>query len=395
MNDHGLPPDELASAFLDDELTAAESEAVRQDPDLTARAGELRQATEAVGETVTPPPGAADAAVEAALADFDARRRAPADMARRRPRGLAVITGVAAAVAIGFVVAAAVGLFAERGDDAADTAAAPAPPAEPAAAEAAAAPAEPPPPAAPEPAPEPPPPPAADEAFAASAADTEAMEAIEAAEAMAEEALEVAEAAQAAAALAQATAEGNQAAVAAAEADLAEAQAAAEAARAEAAAAQAEAAEARSAAAEPQAATTVAEPSPAPAPEPAPAPAADTGTMADDMAADDMAADPAPDACAAAIGDGSVELRITVGDTPLLIVRNTQDEPAVLDAATCAQIPPDEAIVPLPGACATAIGAGTAELRITVGDTPLLIVRNTQDEPAVLDAATCAQIPPG
>lgn len=328
MNDHSLPPDELASAFLDDELSAAEAEAARQDPELAARADALRQATEAVGETVTPPPGAADAAVEAALADFDARRSSAAELAQRRPRGLTVIAGVAAAVAIGFIVAAAVGLFAEWGTDQdQDTAAAPAP--APAAQAAAAPP--------PEPAPEPPPP--ADEALAAPApaeepaadteADTEAMEAIQAAEAMAQEALEIAEDAQAAAALAQATAEGNQAAVAAAEADLAEAQAAAEAAQAEAAAAQAEASEARAAAAEAEPAAAAAAQADAPAPEPPPPPAAD-----------DMAADLPLEACAAAIGDGTVELRITVDDTPLLVVRTAQEEPAVLVAATCDEVPP-------------------------------------------------------
>ena len=364
---------------------------MRQDPDLAARADALRQATEAVGETVTPPTGAADAAVAAALADFDARRQAPAEMARRRPRGLAVITGVAAAVAVGFIVAAAVGLFAEQGaDEDMATVAAPAPAP---AAEAAAPPAAP-----PDPAPEPPPPPA-EEAFAesaavaepAAAADAEAREAIQAAEAMAQEALEVAEAAQATAALAQATAEGNQAAVAAAEADLAEAQAAAEAARAEAAAAQAEADQARAAtaAAEPEAAAA--------APQPLPPPAADDMAADDmaDMASDDMAAEAAPDACAAVIGDGTVELRVTVEDTPLLVLRSAQGEPAVFDAATCTEVPADQPVEAAPDACAAVIGDGTVELRVTVEDTPLLVLRSAQGEPAVLDAATCTRIPPG
>jgi len=85
MNDHRIPPDEAASAFLDGELGAEEAETVRRHPRLAPR-------------------GAADAAVEAALADFDARRGSAAELAQRRPRGLSVITGVAAAVAIGFIV---------------------------------------------------------------------------------------------------------------------------------------------------------------------------------------------------------------------------------------------------------------------------------------------------
>ena len=374
MNDHRLPPDELASAFLDDELTAAEAEAVRQDPDLAARVDALRQATEPVGEAVSPPPGAADAAVEAALADFDARRPAPVDLPRRRPREFAVITGVAAAVAVGFIVAAAVGLFAGYGDDE-DTAPVAAPPPEAAPAldeQPAAAPEPPPPPSEPAPAP-------ADDAFAAPDAETEAMEANQAAEATAQEALDVAEAAHAAAALAQATAEGNQEAVAAAEAAPAEAQAAAETDRAEASAAQGAAAGAQAEADRARDATVEAAPAAAPAPEPSA----------------DMAADSLLDACSAVIGDGTVELRITVGDTPLLVVRSAQEQPAVLVAATCDEVPADEPAAPTPDACATVIGDGTVELRITVGDTPLLVVRSAQEQPAVLVAATCDEVPPG
>ena len=126
MNEQNIPPDELASAFLDDELAESAAGDVRRDPELTARVDELRQASDAVGAPVTPPPGAADAAVEAALADFDARRTTTLEPARQRSRRLSLITGVAAAVAIGFIVAAAVGLFSERDD--ADLTAAPAPP---------------------------------------------------------------------------------------------------------------------------------------------------------------------------------------------------------------------------------------------------------------------------
>ena len=384
MNDHRLPPDESASAFLDDELTGTEAEAVRRDPELTARAEVLRQAAEAVGETVTPPPGAADTAVEAALADFDTRRLGTADIARRRPRGLTVITGVAAAVAIGFIVAAAVGLFAERAtDDEMESVAASAPAAAPA------------------PADEPDTPPAL------------AMEALEATEAT------------------QAAVEPAPAAVAAAEAAPADAQTAADDARAEAAAAQAEADVARDAGAGEEA--RAAAPAPQPSPTTVPTAADDMDTMdsmddmdtgdmdtgdmdyADDMdtmeagdmgvedtAADDMGppladrpTDPLPsDPCAAAIADGSVELRITVSDTPLLVVRSAQQEPTVLNATTCDEIPADEPVEPTPDLCAAAIADGSVELRITVDDTPLLVVRSAQQEPAVLNADTCEGIPP-
>ena len=113
------------------------------------------------------------------------------------------------------------------------------------------------------------------------------------------------------------------------------------------------------------------------------------------MAADDIADEPVPDACAAVIGDRTVELRISVGDTPLLVLRSTQQQPAVLNAATCDEIPPDQPAEPAPDACAAVIGDRTVELRISVGDTPLLVLRSTQQQPAVLNAATCDEIPPG
>ena len=360
MNEHNLPPDELASAFLDDELAESAADAVRRDPELAARASALRRAADAVGETVTPPSGAADAAVEAALADFDARQNVSLYEARRR-RGLSVITGVAAAVAVGFIVAAAVGLFSESDDGDADTQAAPA-------LSSAEAPA-------PDPAPEPAPaeaPPPADMALdLPTAAELDRIESVAAG------ALEAAQAAQAAAELAQATAEGNQEAVAAAEAALAEAQAAADDARAEASAAQAEADAAREAAsaAQVEAAAAQSEPSaavaqppppatsPPPAAPPPPAAAEETAAgdvqPADDMAADDMedmaaddmedmdgmedmAADPSAGGCDAAVGDGTVELQITAGETRVLIVRTPDGRPTALDGATCAEIAPTE-----------------------------------------------------
>ena len=412
MNEHNLPPDELASAFLDDELAESAADAVRRDPELAARASALRRAADAVGETVTPPSGAADAAVEAALADFGARQKVSLYEARRR-RGLSVITGVAAAVAVGFIVAAAVGLFSESDDGDADTQAAPA-------LSSAEAPAPAP---APEPAPAEAPPPADMAPGLPTAAELDLIEAVAA------EALEAAQAAQAAAELAQATAEGNQEAVAAAEAALAEAQAAADAARAEASAAQSEADAAREAAsaaqveaaaaqAEPSAAqaersAAVAEPpppatSPPPAAPPPPAATEETAAgdvqPADDMAADDMedmedmAADPSAGGCDAAIGDGTVELQITADETRVLIVRTPDGRPTALDGATCAEIPPDEptdiSTDPQPDDCAAAVGDGTVELQITAGETRVLIVRTPDGRPTALDGATCSEIAP-
>ena len=383
MNDHRLPPDELASAFLDDELGAAEADAVRKDPDLAARAGELLGAAEAVGETVTPPPGAADAAVEAALADFDARRGVPADMARR-PRSLAVIAGVAAAVLVGFIVAAAVGLFTEQQDDG-DTAAAPA---SAAPAEAAAPPAESPvvpPPAdflpqpAPAPAPELPPPPATTAAVEVQTSEPLLADAFIADEAPA----------------AEAPAAGGATA-------LEEAQAAADAAGAEAGAAAAELESAGEAAAQRAAAEA--------APVAEPPPPADDEAPAEDMAAmeaDDDPSGPAADvttapaqaSCADAIGDRTVGLRFIIGGTPILVVQSTDGTITAIDGTTCTPIPPDDGSElvadPAPDGCRGAIGDRTVGLRFIIGGTPILVVQSTGGTIAAIDGTTCTPIPPG
>ena len=351
MNEHGLPPDELASAFLDDTLAEAEADAVRADPNLAARAEELRRTTEAVGAPADPPAGAADAAVAAALADYEARRVTRLDTAQqRRTRSFRLITAVAATVAVGFVVATALGLFAERTQDDVDATAASAPaPAPPPAAMAEAA-AEPP---APAPAPEPAPP----QADSAAAAEFEPLPP-----------------ATILPSPGVAMSDGGEAAVAQPGAALEEAQAAAEAARAEATAAQAEATAARAAAAEaaeapaaPAGATesteqAAAAPPPAPEPEPPPAddamedmPAMDDsgdgmdemGDMDDGMDGDDgpladAPTDPPPDGCAAAVGDSTIELQITAAGTPTLIIRTPDGRTAALDATTCAEIAPEE-----------------------------------------------------
>ena len=340
--------------------------------------------------------------------------------ARQRSRRLSLITGVAAAVAIGFIVAAAVGLFAEREDAGEATTAAAPPPADHAAPEPAPAPA---------PAAEPPAPalllePSAAPAETAAAASAEAASA----EATAGEALQTAQAALAAAELAQATAEGNQEAVVAAEAALADAQAVAESARAEAAAAQAEAdagreaasaaqAEAAVAAAEsePSAGQAAAEAPPPPAALPPPAAAEETAADdiaadMDDMAADDIAADmddmeppadtptdPPPTGCAAAVGDGTVELRITAGETRVLIIRTIDERLVALNGTTCGEIPPEppDTVYPLPSeSCDAAVGDGRVALRITVGETPVLIIHTIDGRLVGLGGDTCSYIPP-
>ena len=341
MNEQNIPPDELASAFLDGELAESAADDVRRDPELTARVDELRQASDAVGAPVTPPPGAADAAVGAALADFDARRTTTLEPARQRSRPLSLITGVAAAVAIGFIVAATIGLFAERedaGDAETSVAAAPAP-APDAAPEAA-----PPPPAEPPaPAPEaaspaatvvqpllaaePPPPPAAP--APALMLDAEPGEGIVLS---------------------------DEATVEEAGAALAEARAASDAAR--------EADES----------------------EPADA--------MDDM--DGIAADPSAGRCDA-VGDGTVELRITAGETPVLIIRTIDERLVALNGTTCGEIPPEppDTVYPLPSeSCDAAVGDGRVALRIAVGETPVLIIHTIDGRLVGLGGDTCSYIPP-
>ena len=394
MNEHHLPPDELASAFLDDEL--AETETIDRDPEIAARADALRRAADAVGEPVTPPPGAEDSAVAAALADFDARQVTRLDPERRRPRSLPVVTGIAAAVAVGFIVAAAVGLFADSDSDNESVASAPPPPAAPA--------------PSPEAAPEAPPPPPAEPAPALAEDEPPTFEEIEA---TAAEALAAAEEALAAADLAQATAEGNEAAVAAAEAALATAHAAADEARAEAAAAQAEADEARAeaaaaqaeaAAAQAEAAAAQAEAdeaqSAAAAAEPAAAPADDVGEMtADDMDPPaDVDGGPPAEHCASAVDDGTVELRITVDETPVLIIRTIDERLVAINGTTCGEIPPaqpPDALYPLPPeSCAAAVGDGRVALHIIVGETPVLIIRTVDGRLSGLAGDTCSEFPP-
>ena len=373
MNEPTLPPDELASAFLDGELAEGAAGTVAGDPELAARADELRRAAGAVGAPVTPPPGAADAAVAAALADFDARATAAPEPVRLRPRRLSLITGVAAAIAVGFIVAAAAGLFAERddaGDDIASVAApapapeaAPPPPAAEPAPEAAEMAADvPPPPAAAEPAPAPAPSPVESPAIAESARD--------------------------AAVVAQPPSGEDQAAATLAEPEATAAQAAADGAP--------PAAHAEEAAAAPP---PPAEPEAMAVPEHEAA--GDAHIAAGEMSDADHTAEvaemaPPPD-CADAVGDGTLVLRITVENVPVLIVRTVGGQLEALDGTTCGQIPPEPAdtVSPPPSqSCDTAVADGRVALRINVGDTPVLLVHTADGQLVALGGNTCSHIPP-
>ena len=139
---------------------------------------------------------------------------------------------------------------------------------------------------------------------------------------------------------------------------------------------------------------------PAPAPEPAP-PADDEMEALDDAGpAAAVLADPSPgEACAGAIGARTVELRLTVGGTPILILGASDESLTGLDGTTCAEIPPpdgtelvaDEA----PDGCAAAIGDGTVELRVIFGGTRILVIRTADGSLNALDGTSCGGIPAG
>jgi|GEM_PF-3587791 hypothetical protein len=138
MTDAPLPPDaadELASAYLDGEATAAERARVETDPGLLARVDALARAQAAVGASVPVDPAARDAAISTALAaatepggvlasEATEPERAPV-VPLARPRGAAPSTrwrylAVAAAIA---VAALAVPLLSQLGEsDEQDTA---------------------------------------------------------------------------------------------------------------------------------------------------------------------------------------------------------------------------------------------------------------------------------
>jgi hypothetical protein len=138
MDDHLRTPDELASAYLDDELDDAARAQVESDPALLARVDELR----AVQALLSTPPPALDptrreAMIAAALIAFDEgatasgvddRPTAPVTASGPVPEGAAVvsiasrrrrITGWVAAAAAAVVLVAGVGMALDRsgGDD--------------------------------------------------------------------------------------------------------------------------------------------------------------------------------------------------------------------------------------------------------------------------------------
>jgi hypothetical protein len=127
MTEHPPPDDELVSAHLDGTATPDEAAAVEASAPAMARRAELDAVRARMGEPVTPPEGARDRALAAALAVYDEQRAAadpataPAPTAvslgdarsaraARRRRRLVPVLGAVAAVALALVAAA--GLFA-------------------------------------------------------------------------------------------------------------------------------------------------------------------------------------------------------------------------------------------------------------------------------------------
>jgi hypothetical protein len=123
MADHDLPDDtELASAYLDGEVTAAERARVEGDPALLAEVERLRRVRAAVADVPPATATARESAIAAALAAFDeahaglaaaaAAPTAPPNVVplarRRHVRRLQVMTAAAAAAVMvigGFVIA--------------------------------------------------------------------------------------------------------------------------------------------------------------------------------------------------------------------------------------------------------------------------------------------------
>ena len=138
------------------------------------------------------------------------------------------------------------------------------------------------------------------------------------------------------------------------------------------------------------------------APEAAPAAegetmAGDDGAMAAQDAGDTTAAEPsatAPADCAGALGDRTVEARITVADTHVLLLRDPDGHASALNAATCDDIPAAEADAAAAAGCAGALGDRTVEARITVAGTHVLLLRDPDGHAGALNAATCDDIPP-
>jgi hypothetical protein len=124
MADHDeFDASELASAYLDGEVSDAERARVESDAALGAEVARLRRVRAALGEAPTAPPASREAAIAAALATFDAEHAVEGPNVvgldrRRRARWMQGITAAAAVALIavgGFVIA-------NRDDDEATTA---------------------------------------------------------------------------------------------------------------------------------------------------------------------------------------------------------------------------------------------------------------------------------
>ena len=109
MNDEELPfSDELASAYLDGELDPAERATASADPEVMATVDSFARVRAALGDVAPADGSAKDAALAAALAEFDGRQVAATAAApvatvtslRSHRRTYRALTSVAAAVAI-------------------------------------------------------------------------------------------------------------------------------------------------------------------------------------------------------------------------------------------------------------------------------------------------------
>lgn len=98
-------PDELASAYLDGEVTPEEAALVEGDPALRARVEDLRRVAGALGSPVPPPTGSADRLVERAVVVGTAPQARSVDERARARRW--VLAGLSAAAAVGILGLAA------------------------------------------------------------------------------------------------------------------------------------------------------------------------------------------------------------------------------------------------------------------------------------------------
>ncbi|MCE9621079.1 MAG: hypothetical protein K8R99_01905 [Actinomycetia bacterium] len=110
MKPHPTPEQALASAYLDGDVTAAERARVDGSPELLALVASMRHAVSLIAAVTPPPDAGREAALAAALAEFDTRTNGnlnstsnviSLDSHRRWPA--AVLTAAAAVVLVGVV----------------------------------------------------------------------------------------------------------------------------------------------------------------------------------------------------------------------------------------------------------------------------------------------------